>query len=331
MQMRAMCPVDSCVFSVKTIAAIGECMAELSHRQENLYAVGYAGDSFNTLWYARAVSDAKKVKTKFVSAVGTDELSEKFMSLLSANNIDASAVVRRKNRTIGLYLISLDTHGERSFTYWRSQSAARTLADSHALLSANLDGVDCVFFSGITLAILNMYQRQTLFDCLRVCKKNGALIAFDSNFRPKLWESERAMIDATIQGYQVSSLALPTRQDEMSIFCDASDQSMVDRIRSYGVSEVVIKNGPADCSVWIDEQRVIVPAVAVPHPVDTTGAGDSFNGVYIASRLAGKTGQESARAAHGIAAQVIMSKGALVEMSKLRTNFGLAHIAQLKP
>lgn len=297
-------------------------MAELSHRQENLYAVGYAGDSLNTLWYARAVSDARKVKTKFVSAVGTDELSENFMSLLSANNIDASAVIRRENRTIGLYLISLDAHGERSFTYWRSQSAARTLADSPSVLSANLDGVDCIFFSGITLAILDRQQRQTLFDCLRVCKKNGALIAFDSNFRPKLWESERAMIDATIQGYQVSSLALPTRQDEISIFCDASDQSMVDRIRSYGVSEIVIKNGPADCSVWIDEQRVIVPAVAVPQPVDTTGAGDSFNGAYIASRLAGKTGQESARAAHEIAAQVIMSRGALVEMSKLRNNRG---------
>jgi 2-dehydro-3-deoxygluconokinase len=289
------------MLSVKTIAAIGECMAELSHRQENLYAVGFAGDSFNTLWYARAVSDESKVKTKFVSAVGTDELSDNFMSLLSANNIDASAVTRHENRTIGLYLISLDAHGERSFTYWRSQSAARTLADSPSVLSANLDGVDCIFFSGITLAILNMQQRQTLFDCLRVCKKNGALIAFDSNFRPKLWESEHAMIDATIQGYQVSSLALPTRQDEMSIFCDASEQAMVDRIRNYGVSEFVIKNGPADCSVWIDDQRVIVPAIAVPQPVDTTGAGDSFNGAYIASRLEGKTGQESARAAHKIA------------------------------
>ncbi len=303
-------------------------MAELSHRQENLYAVGFAGDSFNTLWYARAVSDESKVKIKFVSAVGTDELSDNFMSLLSENNIDASAVTRHENRTIGLYLISLDAHGERSFTYWRSQSAARTLADSPSVLSASLVGVDCIFFSGITLAILNMHQRQTLFDCLSTCKKNGALIAFDSNFRPKLWESERAMIDATIQGYQVSSLALPTRQDEMSIFCDASEHAIVDRIRSYGVSEVVIKNGPADCSVWIDDQRFIVPAAAVPQPVDTTGAGDSFNGAYIASRLEGKTGQESARAAHKIAAQVIMSRGALVEMSKLRANLDLDSVDQ---
>jgi len=314
------------VLSVKTIAAIGECMAELSHRQENLYAVGYAGDSFNTLWYARAVSDAQAVKTKLVSAVGTDELSENFMSLLAANTIDASAVIRRENRTIGLYLISLDAHGERSFTYWRSQSAARTLADSHAVLAAGLDGVDCIFFSGITLAILDEHQRQTLFDCLSACKKNGALIAFDSNFRPKLWASERAMIDATIQGYHVASLALPTRQDEMSIFCDATEQLMVDRIRSYGVSEVVIKDGPAHCSVWLDDQNVSVPAVAVSQPVDTTGAGDSFNGAYIASRLAGKTGEESARIAHLVAAQVIMTKGALVEISKLRANLDMSSV-----
>jgi 2-dehydro-3-deoxygluconokinase len=314
------------VLSVKTFAAIGECMAELSHRQENLYAVGYAGDSFNTLWYARAVSDAQTVKTKFVSAVGTDELSENFMSLLSANTIDVSAISRHEKRTIGLYLISLDAHGERSFTYWRSQSAARTLADSHAVLAASLDGVDCIFFSGITLAILDEQQRKTLFDCLSACKKNGALIVFDSNFRPKLWESEHAMIDATIQGYHVSSLAMPTRQDEMAIFCDASEQSMVDRIRSYGVSEVVIKDGPAACSIWIDDQRVSVPAVAVSQPVDTTGAGDSFNGAYIASRIAGKTGEESARIAHQVAAQVIMTKGALVEISSLRANLEMSSV-----
>jgi pyridoxal/pyridoxine/pyridoxamine kinase len=69
----------------------------------------------------------------------------------------------------------------------------------------------------------------------------------------------------------------------------------------------------------------------VPKPVDTTGAGDSFNGAYIASRFEGKTGQESAHIAHRIAAQLIMTKRALVEMSKLRTNLGPMHMAQLKP
>jgi 2-dehydro-3-deoxygluconokinase len=303
-------------------------MAELSHQDKNSYTLGFAGDCFNTLWYVRALSDTKEVKAKFVSAVGTDEISENFVSLLSANNIDSSGVIRSQNWTIGLYLITLDSHGERSFTYWRSQSAARTLADSYSVLSTSLQGADCIFFSGITLAILDMHQRRTLFECLSECKRNGALIAFDSNFRPKLWKSERAMIDATIQGYEVSSLALPTMQDEMSIFGDASEQSMVDRIRRYGVSEVVIKNGPGVCSVWINGKRSIIPAVPVPQPVDTTGAGDSFNGAYIASRLAGKTGEESVGIAHKIAAKVIMSKGALMEMNKLRINFDSPSIVQ---
>jgi 2-dehydro-3-deoxygluconokinase len=302
---------------MKTIVAVGECMAELSVKQDNLYALGFAGDSLNTLWYARALSDAKSVKTKFVSAVGTDELSENLVSFLTSNNIDVSSIVRCGDRTIGLYMISLDDHGERSFTYWRSQSAARTLADSASVLSDSLKDTDCIFFSGITLAILDMHQRQTLLDCLSTCKRNGATIAFDSNFRPKLWASQREMIEATIQGYQVSSLALPTKQDEMSAFADTSEQAMVDRIRSYGVTEVAIKGGSNGSIVWVDNQRVVVPTVAVKQVVDTTGAGDSFNGAYIAGRIAGMSGEKSARIANETAGKVIMSKGALIEMSKL--------------
>ena len=303
---------------MKTIAAIGECMAEFSFRQHNLYALGFAGDSLNTLWYARAVSDTKNVKTKFVSAVGTDELSENLLSFLSSNSIDISSILRRHDRTIGLYMISLDDHGERSFSYWRTQSAARTLADSASILSASLKGVDCIFFSGITLAILEKSQRQTLLDCLSVCKSNGAMIAFDSNFRPKLWASQHDMIEATIAGYHVSSLALPTKQDEMSFFGDATEQAMVDRIRRYGVTEIAIKDGPAGSVVWVDGQQVVVPTAVMEQPVDTTGAGDSFNGAYIASRIAGMSGHESARIANETAGKAIMSNGALVPMDDLR-------------
>src|SRR5690606_34968657 len=88
----------------------------------------------------------------------------------------------------GLYAISLKG-AERSFTYWRGGAAARRLADDPATLTRSLAGRSLVYFSGITLAILPPAARKTLAASLRDARAAGSLIAFDPNYRPRLWSS----------------------------------------------------------------------------------------------------------------------------------------------
>ena len=68
-----------------------------------------------------------------------------------------------------------------------------------------------------------------------------------------------------------------------------------------------------------------MPAVHVPSPVDTTGAGDSFNGAYLAARLAGVAPVEAARKAHAVAAAVVQVRGALAPFETLRAAFTKAY------
>ncbi len=84
------------------------------------------------------------------------------LDMLRSAGIGTGAITRDPERTVGLYTIQTDEDGERSFSYWRSDSAARGLAEDGEHLLAALTGSDLVYLSGITLAILSPVARDRL-------------------------------------------------------------------------------------------------------------------------------------------------------------------------
>ncbi len=300
--------------TAKTFISIGECMAELQAAGDSLYRLGFAGDTLNTAWYLKALTDADHVDVEYLTAVGGDQLSQKMTAFLKANHIGVRFVREVPGRTVGLYLITLDG-AERSFTYWRDTSAARLLADDADFLRAALAQAEVIYFSGITLAILSPGHRKNLLSVLREMKARGATIAFDSNIRRRLWPSAAVMRKALVEGYMVATLAMPTFDDDRAVFGDASPEECARRIAGYGVAEVVVKDGANPCLVSANGRLVQVTPGAVPAIVDTTGAGDSFSAGYLAARLAGRDPFQSAELAHRVAGRVIGSRGALLDMA----------------
>ena len=174
-------------FKNRNIAAIGEAMIELAPQASGDYRRGFAGDTFNTLWHMTQLMKGEGW-TRFVTRIGQDALSESFATELISSGIDTAGVSRDLVRTMGLYLIELK-NAERSFHYWRGQSAAKLLAADANFLAASLTGCGLIHLSGITLAILSEEDRGRLFEVLSACRKNGALVSFDPNIRPRLWNS----------------------------------------------------------------------------------------------------------------------------------------------
>lgn len=298
----------------KNFISVGECMVELQSATNGLYRLGFAGDTLNTAWYVRALTKDKNVAVDYLTAIGTDQLSQSMKLFLEDNGIGTSLIQKIPDRTVGLYLITL-AKTERSFTYWRDQSAAKLLANNESTLRSALSNTDYIYFSGITLAILNPERREFFLSVLRDMKLAGATIAFDPNFRRKLWSSDDEMMSATIKGYEVASLALPTFTDEQSVFNDKSPSDCAKRIADYGASETIVKDGPNPSLALVDGEIIIVAPDIVEGIVDTTGAGDSFNAGYIAARLANHNFADAMKIAHRVAAQVICERGALLAMS----------------
>jgi len=273
--------------------------------------MGFAGDTFNTAWYARRLLGPGH-RVGFVSAVGRDALSARMLDVIAGTGVETGSIARLPDRTVGAYLIEL-ADGERSFTYWRDTSAARALADDPARLAAALDGAGVVLVSGITLAILPPAGRATLLAALAAARAAGTRIAFDSNIRPRLWPDASTMREAITAVAGVADIALPSFDDEAAAFGDANPAGVARRYAAAGASTVAVKNGAGPVTLLSDggapERLAAEPVAPV---VDTTAAGDSFNAGFLAALMQGAPPADAARRAMALAARVVQARGALV-------------------
>ncbi len=203
------------------VACIGECMVELTLPREPAGAtrVGFAGDTFNAAVYLKRC--APKIAVAYVTAVGTDALSEGMVAAFVAEGLDTGLVERRADRAPGLYAISVDAQGERSFTYWRDSSAARTLFLPPATVTPErLAGFDLLYLSGITVAVMAPEGRAALLDFLPGYRAGGGRVAFDSNYRPRLWSGPEVAQRELAAFWRVTDIGLPSIDDEMALWGD---------------------------------------------------------------------------------------------------------------
>lgn len=291
--------------------AIGECMVEMAPEADGRYVMGFAGDTLNTAWYARRLLPAGW-RVGYLSAVGTDAVSDRMLRFFADAGIDTADVARRADRTVGLYLIELNG-AERSFAYWRATSAARTLAEDGAALAAALAGARLAYVSGITLAILAEADRARLLAALAEARRDGCIIAFDPNLRPRLWPDRDVMCAAVSAAAAGADIVLPSFDDEAAHFGDPDPEVTAQRYGAAGARLVVVKDGAGAITTLAGGALARHPAAVAAAVVDTTAAGDSFNAGFLAAHLGGAGLAAAVGAGAGLAARVIGQRGALVE------------------
>ena len=220
------------------VACIGECMVELTMppRGQTGGSIGYAGDTFNTAVYLRR-EGGPDVSVSYVTGLGRDDLSERMIEFFASHDIATDLVQRRDDRNPGLYAISVDAAGERTFTYWRESSAARTLFAAPAdVRPESLAGFDLIYLSGITLAVLSAQARADLLAFLPGFRAEGGRVAFDSNYRPRLWPDVATARRVMRAYWAQTDIALPSVDDEMALWNDADEDAVLARFTASGVA-----------------------------------------------------------------------------------------------
>jgi 2-dehydro-3-deoxygluconokinase len=298
------------------VVCIGECMVELraSEGASDTFARSYAGDAYNTAVYLKRSLPLALVQ--FLTATGDDAVSTAMRGAWRLQCIDAELAFTVGGATPGLYLIETDAAGERQFHYWRKDSAAQNwlpllLARGESVLW----GADLLYISGISLAILKAEQRAQAIALLERLKGRVGRIAFDPNLRLSLWENQEAARSTIAAALGFADIALPSTEDLRLLYEVDSPEAQLDLLEARGIREVALTLGSDGCIVSVANKRIRISAVAASHVADTSGAGDSFNGGYLAVRLEGGSVHDAAGFGMAVASRVVSHRGAIVPPS----------------
>lgn len=292
-----------------SVFVFGEAMIELSRIEGDRARLGVAGDTFNTAVYLARLG----LHVQYVTALGDCPFSDRIRQACEDEGVGTDHILTVPGGTPGLYAVSLDDKGERSFTYWRSSSAARHFfeADRWQEAFGAAARADLFYLSGITLSLFDEPQRAHVFELMGQTTTHGGAVAFDGNYRPRGWRSKNEAREAIGQAIAVSTITLPTLEDEQELFGDQTAEKCAERHWQLGARETCVKQGAR--GAYHSEVGWIAPPKVIK-PMDTTGAGDSFNAGFLAARSNGQNAHDASYAGHCLAAKVLQTPGAILPL-----------------
>jgi len=287
------------------VVALGEPLLEFNERSSGGgagYTPGFGGDTSNF-----AVAAARHgASVAYLSRVGDDTFGGRFIELWQREGIDVSHVVRDPDAPTGIYFISHDERGHH-FSYYRAGSAASRMAPSGLARDA-IAAARVLHVSGISQAI-SQSACDTVFEAIEVARTHGTLVSYDPNVRLKLWPAARAraVVLATVAQ---ADICLPSLEDATILFGEQAPDAHADALLALGARLVALKLGAAGVLVATSAERHHVAGFSVAS-VDATGAGDTFDGAFIAERLRDQPLVGAARYANAAAALSTRGYGAV--------------------
>ena len=170
--------------NIKNSIFAGECMIEVSGNTDNLdkkqikMNLNFGGDTFNAAVYFSRLTN-KLFNTFYFTGLGKDHLSEMMIKRFKYENLKIDLIQRIKGKDPGLYSIQTDKEGNRSFSYWRNESAAKEMIKNCNLdnLEKFIGNTELFYYTGISLGILKPKDQNKLIEL----SKKSKLTAFDFN------------------------------------------------------------------------------------------------------------------------------------------------------
>lgn len=253
------------------ILCVGEILADMIGSVQNgetIYERKAGGAPFNVACAAKRFGAA----TGFVGSVGSDLIGDFLEQFAAGRGLDFLSLKRDTERSTTLAFVQLDASGERSFCFYRKNTADYHLPEI---------GDECIGRADIvhigSLMLSEPCGREYAYALAERVHRAGRKVSFDVNFRTDIFRDTESALKIYREMIRLADI-VKFSEDEAGAFGKAYLETLSDKL-------VCVTLGGAGSEWRRDGRRGRVPSVKV-HPVDTTGAGDAFY-AGVLSRLDG--------------------------------------------
>ena len=263
------------------ITTIGEILVDMTQTGTDangnaVFAAIPGGAPANLAVAARKLG----VETAFIGCVGNDAFGRILQDTLKHYDVDASGLQVTDHADTTLAVVTVDPHGERSFSFCRKPGADTQINRRLALEAAA--HADILHFGSVSLAATAC--RETVISAVRTAKENGALITYDPNYRASLWNSEGEAIGIMRSVLPLCDIVKISEEETLLLTGREAPDEAAEVLMDRGVKLAVVTLGK-DGAYWrYGKDSGTVPGFKVK-VADTNGAGDTFFGAFL-SRVA---------------------------------------------
>lgn len=260
------------------LICLGEPLYELNAAPDGSFWPGLGGDVSNV-----AVAAARQgASSGIITCIGDDPFGHALLESWEAEKVDATHVRIIPEADTGLYFVTHDAEGHH-FTYRRRGSAASTLSEQDLPVEA-IRNAAVLYASGISLAV-STSMRGAVCAAVATARAAGGLIAFDPNLRTRLWPLAEAR-EITHAVMRHCDIALPGLDDARQLTGRDAPEDIAEFYHELGATTVALTLGANGVLISTEGRLTHIPPYKV-HAIDATGAGDCFNGIFLARLLAG--------------------------------------------
>lgn len=303
------------------VIALGELLIDFaecgsSNQGNPLYEACPGGAPCNVL----ALLNKMNKKTAFIGKVGDDMFGSMLRDVITSAGIDARALSVSKDVHTTLAFVKTFEDGDRDFSFYRNPGADMMLYKED--LPTDMLNDTRIFHFG-TLSMTHPEVREATKTAIDIAKKAGALISFDPNLRPPLWESLEDAREQISYGLSVCDI-LKIADNEIEFMLGETDFEKAAAILKSNYPQIKILNITAGANgsyCFYEDKKVYVPSFKLGGTIETTGAGDTFCGSVLnyvcehgIDHLTDEQITEMLRFANAAAYLVTTKKGAIKAM-----------------
>ena len=243
------------------------------------------------------------IPVMFAGTCGHDAYGQMLKYGLEHEGVDTSLLRMEPQKPTQLVLLVLNEHGDRT-----AFACPAHLGSQHSIVPEQIpdDITDRISWLHVTGMMLREDPAaSTQLDLMRRCKDAGVPVSFDINVRVEAFKNETFAANLEL-AKQLADVILGSSLDEIPLLAHERDPELAARRLAEAGAIVISRSGEHGADLYCETTRIHAPAFPVT-VADTVGAGDTFDGAYIAAILSG-CGYEDALTLANAAAAICVSR-----------------------